>query len=208
MSTTCARCPGTHSAERARCLAPGTTTGEIGTVLPELEAGEVTGFSPTVKVLEVGSGTSRVPEEPIDAARLTFVVVVAGSAVRRADNAQHRSGEQQLHPGVLRFLGDLDLTTTAVEGVPDNRREGLGRLGEVVRHVCHKIGSLGDLHHEGVGEAVYMDAVHGPHALGPSGGQREAVAAAHIKAGPSREWCAHLETRGVDDAVDLVLNVC
>ena len=48
---------------------------ELERRLPELETGEVALVAPTVKVLEVGSGTSRVTEEPVDAARLPYGVV-------------------------------------------------------------------------------------------------------------------------------------
>ena len=137
--------------------------------LREVQAREVALLAPLVEVLEVGHGALRVAEEPVtaDAARMAFVVVVAGGAVGGADHAQAGRRQQQLHPGVLRLLGHLDLTMATVEGVPHDHGDRLARLGEVVRHVGDQVGALRDLHDEHVGEPVDVHAVLGPHPIGP-----------------------------------------
>ena len=56
-----------------------------------------------------------------------------------------------------------------------------------------------------VREAVHVDAVLGPHAVGPVLRQLHAVATGHVVAGAARVLGADLEARRVDDAVDLVV---
>src|SRR4051794_36021043 len=108
--------------------------------LPELEPGEVAGGAPLLEVLEVGHRSGRVAEEPVDAAALALVVVVAGGAVDGADGAHARTRVEQFHPLVLGGLGDFDLSVAAVDGVLQRRRHRHTGLGEVVRHVRDEVG--------------------------------------------------------------------
>ena len=90
--------------------------------------------------------------------------------------------------------------------VADDRGDGLGRVVQVVRHVGDEVAALAELDQEGVREAVHVDAVHAAHAVGPVVREPCAVAAGQVEAEPADRLRADLEARGVDDAVDWVLN--
>ncbi len=100
---------------------------------------------------------------------------------------------EQLHPGVLRLLGDLDLAVSVVERVPHHQCDGLARFDEVVGDVRDQVGALGHLHDEQVGEAVHVHPVLGAHAVDPVLRERAAVEASGVVAGAAGVVRAHLE---------------
>src|SRR5947208_7484430 len=150
----------TMRASRARPVASSSPVGETASVtptiaafplnvvtlvrLPELEAGEVSPVAPLLQVLEIGHCAAGIAEEPVDAAALALVVVVAGRAVEGSDGADPRRRVQQLHPLVLSFFGHLDLAVPAVERVLDDHRDRQARFGEVVGNVRDEVGALCD----------------------------------------------------------------
>ena len=84
--------------------------------------------------------------------------------------------------------------------------DALGGLGQVVRDVGDQVGALGGLHEIGIGKAMHMHAVQAAHALGPVLRQPLAAAAHRVEAGAPFVRRAHLEARGVDDAVHRVFH--
>ena len=55
---------------------------------------------------------------------------------------------------------------------------------------------------------MHVDAVLGAHSLGPMVRQFDAATPGQIEAGPPSIFCADLEPRGVDDAIELVFLAC
>ena len=88
----------------------------------------------------------------------------------------------------------------------DDRGDGRAGLDEVVGDVRDQVGALGQPDDEQVREAVHVDAVQGLHAVGPVLGQRDAVPADRLEAGPAGVVGADLEARGEDQAVELVVH--
>src|SRR5579871_4715480 len=64
---------------------------------------------------------------------------------------------------------------------------------------------LGDADDEAVREAVHVQAVEGPDAVGPLLGEGEPVAAHDLESGATRVVGADLEPGGEDETVELVL---
>src|SRR5665213_3885562 len=93
----------------------------------KLQTLESPGIAPGAEVSEEGGGAGRVADREAGggAGGLALVVVVARGAIGSADHPA-RAGEQQIDPGVLGRLGDLDLAKTAVQGAPDDQGDGLG----------------------------------------------------------------------------------
>src|ERR1700753_2296261 len=120
------------SPARAAGLGRGGPGGWMGRGLAELEAVEGAGGAPLVDVGEVGAGAVGVAVAEELTRVLALVVVVARRAVRSADHAA-RSGQQQLAPRRLAAGRRLDGAEPAVGRVPDDRRDGPGRVDDVVR---------------------------------------------------------------------------
>ena len=78
----------------------------------------------------------------------------------------------------------------------------------LVQHVrkVHREPALLGAHDEAIRKPLAVHAVHGAHPVGPLLRKGDPVAAAHFESGPTRVSGAHLETRRVDQAVDLVLS--
>src|SRR5215469_11959454 len=185
---------------RFRACGAGAATASSG---PELQAVERAGRAPLVDVGEVGAGAVGVAVAEERARGLALVVVVARRAVRPADHAA-RSGQQERDPRVLGVPRRLDRAEPQVQGVPYGQRDGLGRVGDVVRHVGDQVRALGGLHEEQVREPADVDAVQRAHSVRPVLRQRAAAAAGHLEAGSPGVGGADLEAGTVDDAVELV----
>src|SRR5438874_855516 len=110
----------------------------------ELQPFEGTRGAPGVDVLEirdrtVGMSAHVEPFAPAD--RAALVVVVAGRAVRVADECT-RAALEPRDPVALGVGGDLDLVGADVERAGDDTGDGAARLGEVERDVRDEVRAL------------------------------------------------------------------
>src|SRR5581483_5013510 len=108
-------------------------------------------------------------------------------------------------PGLLGLGGDLHGGAAVGHGVADDGADGGPRLAHVVGDVGDVVRALGELDDEGVGEAVDVGAMQGPHPAGPALAETDTASADRVDPGPGRELGADLEPSGPHDAVDLVL---
>src|SRR5581483_7820169 len=108
-------------------------------------------------------------------------------------------------PGLLGLGGDLHGGAAVGHGVADDGADGGPRLAHVVGDVGDVVRALGELDDEGVGEAVDVGAMQGPHPAGPALAETDTASADRVYPGPGRELGADLEPSGPHDAVDLVL---
>ena len=88
---------------------------------------------------------------------------------------------------------DLHAVAPLVLRVPDDYRDRLARLGQVVRNVRDEVCALGGLDHERVREAVHVDTVFAVHAVGPIVRELQAVSANYVEAHPAGELSDELE---------------
>ena len=159
--------------------------------------------------MSLKNATEPAAVEPVaDAAlaRLALVVVVAGRARLEEVEVELGQVEDRLHPGVLGLLRHLDRPHVVVEGVAQDVGGVPALLVEGVREVRREPGLL-VAEDEQVREAAGVHPVQRRRAVLPLLGQRQAVAADDLAAGPTREVGADLEAGGVDQAVDLVLRL-